>query len=105
MSSDTRRPWTDIEPDATELARILAPACQDIRIAGSARRGRIDIADVELVAIPLIFDGANALHWLTDALLEQGSIEKALLGEKKQSRWGPKYRALQWRGVHYDLFM
>lgn len=105
MSSDTRRRWTEIEPDATELARLLAPACQEIKIAGSARRGRVDIADVEIVCIPRLFDDRNALHWLLDELLAAGSIGKAKLGQTQATRWGPKYRAVMWRGVHYDLFL
>lgn len=105
MSSDVRRPWAEIEPDATELARILAPACVELKIGGSARRGRKDISDVELVAIPRQFDEGNALHFVLDALLAESRVEKAKLGETQTTKWGQKNRALVWRGVKYDIYM
>jgi hypothetical protein len=105
MSADTRRFWEEIEPHAKNLARILAPACERIALAGSARRGKPLVGDVEIVAIAKEFAEGNALHWLLDALVADGTITKARLGEKQATRWGEKYRALVYQDVKFDIFL
>ena len=104
MSSDIKRPWTELEPIALNLARTLAPACVKIAIAGSARRGKSEVSDVEIVVISRILAEGNALHWLLDVLLTEGMFVKAKLGESQRTAWGEKYRALEYQGVKFDFF-
>jgi len=53
---------------AEELKELLAPACERIRIAGSIRRRKPDVGDIEILAIPK-FNGVvdlldHKLKWL-----------------------------------------
>lgn len=52
MSNNTKLPIKDILPIAQTLVERLRPFCQRIEIAGSLRRKRPQIGDIEIVAIP-----------------------------------------------------
>src|SRR5262245_52210103 len=52
MSTATRMPLTEAVPIAENVYRILAPSCDRITIAGSIRRQRPTIGDVEILCIP-----------------------------------------------------
>lgn len=103
--SETRHSRDDVLPIAQEMARTLQIACEQLQIAGSIRRQKLDVKDVELVAIAKTFDGQNALHWLLDKLLEEGTIEKALYGAKETTRWGDKYRGFMYQGIKFEIFI
>ena len=80
----SRIPLAQAEPIAREALALLAPACHRIEIAGSIRRRRPDVADVELVAVPRlepILDlfgeqrgERDALHALCRQLLLDGVL-------------------------------
>ena len=46
---------------AGELKRLLEPACERIAIAGSMRREKPDVGDIELLCIPKFIDGIDQL--------------------------------------------
>jgi DNA polymerase/3'-5' exonuclease PolX len=48
----TRRPLAEATALATELVDLLRVFCARIEIAGSVRRRRPDIGDLELVVVP-----------------------------------------------------
>lgn len=52
MSDKPRFAWANAAPIATEIARALKPACERICIAGSLRRGKATVGDVEIVYVP-----------------------------------------------------
>jgi len=54
VSSGVRVPLADARVIAESLMAALGPGCERIEIAGSIRRGRPDVGDIELVAIPRI---------------------------------------------------
>lgn len=82
------------------FAALIRPYCTRLEIAGSIRRGKPEVKDAELVAIP----GAGLLSFL-DALVNQGRIQKAEYGESRSHRWGPKYRGLIWQGLRVEIFL
>jgi len=84
----------------TELVEILRPACERIEIAGSVRRGKLEVKDAEVVIIP-----TPELLPLTDTLIEYGKAQYALYGDKKTKRWGTAYRGLLFRDIKCELFM
>ena len=51
MSTGTRLPREHAAPVADTLAALLTPHSRRVMIAGSLRRGRPDVADVEIVAL------------------------------------------------------
>ena len=52
MSKGQKRPFRQIMPIATSIIDNLAPFCTRIQIAGSLRRQREMIGDIEIVALP-----------------------------------------------------
>lgn len=52
MSATTKTPYAEIHPIAARLLDALRPYCHRIEIAGSLRRKRDMIGDIEIVAIP-----------------------------------------------------
>jgi hypothetical protein len=98
MTTPFRRPVALARVRA--FAALIRPYCTRLEIAGSIRRGKPEVKDAELVAIP----GAGLLSFL-DALVEQGRIQKAEYGESRSHRWGPKYRGLIWQGLRVEIFL
>jgi DNA polymerase (family 10) len=103
---------------AEEARALLAPACERLEIAGSIRRKRPDVGDVELVAIPktaparLDLFGAAAgerdlLHERCERLLEAGILAHRLRSDGKRA-FGPRFMRLIYRGpagaLPLDLF-
>lgn len=105
-----RIPLAEVEPIARELVELLRPACHRIEIAGSIRRRRETVRDIELVAMPRLtpladmFGRAGAmvadeLNELLGRLLAEGRVEM-----RSPKRWGARFKAMIYRGVPVDLF-
>lgn len=81
---------------ADKIIKELSPVCAKIQVAGSIRRQKSQIGDIEIVAIPLqqldLFgDPAGSLldpH--LEILAQQGRIIKS---EGENKRWGPKWKS------------
>jgi len=102
MSDHPKLARETVLPAAERLAGILSKACHRIEIAGSLRRGRAAVGDIELVAIPKIEPLAKpgSLYPEPYNLLWEG-----LDGYAKQAGWrylnhGQKYRKFL---MPYDL--
>lgn len=54
-----RFPWARAKIIAEELCYLLKPACARIEIAGSLRRHKPDVGDIEILYIPFIRTGPN----------------------------------------------
>jgi len=90
---------------ANELLRILKPACQRVIIAGSIRRRKADVGDIELLAIPKYFAGVDQLDREIGALFIQQILGFRL--NKLGSRvYGPKNKLLRHveSGIGIDVF-
>ena len=72
-----------MEPIAVYWRDLLFQNCRRIEVAGSLRRRRSEIGDLELVAIP-----KNALYHQLDDLLSKQAIRHT-----DPKRWGLKYRS------------
>lgn len=114
MSTATRRPHAEALAIAREFASLF-PSCYDRwQIAGSLRRHAPDVGDAEHLVIPTLGEHtpegslipvAVSLLWKRmDDLLAAGTIEKALCGVTKQTRWGPKHRAALYKGMQQDVY-
>jgi len=92
---------------------LLAPDCERIEIGGSIRRGKETVNDGEIVAIPNHVyyprgtdkQASSTLLTLTDSLVENETVEKALYGDSKTTRWGAKYRGMLYKGLKVELFL
>jgi DNA polymerase/3'-5' exonuclease PolX len=90
---------------ATELMCFLAPFCERITIAGSVRRQKPEVGDIELLCIPK-FDGPvdlldRKLKWLiATRVLEYRPNKKGI------KTYGPKNKLLRHvnSGIGIDIF-
>lgn len=93
---------------ASELLTILRPSCEQIEIAGSIRRRKPEVKDIELLAVArfgdrqrpgaLFAEPVNLLHWNTDQLT--ASPRSTF---QRGDKWGSKYRKLLYLGGREDI--
>lgn len=122
MSEENKRPHYLVQSVAEQIVANFEPYCQRIEIAGSLRRKKEMVGDIEIVAIPIVNEqktlwgktASNKLHFNkllnhVDHLLKMQKI-----GQAKDSagrhRWGEKMRSIALitdKGEKYkiDLFM
>lgn len=102
----TPTPYAQALVLAQQLVAILAAACERIEIAGSLRRQKAEIGDIELVAIPRweiardLFGEEMGRRSLLDAELHawppiSGSLTKN----------GERYKQFTWGDLTVDLFL
>jgi DNA polymerase/3'-5' exonuclease PolX len=91
---------------ANELVELLRPDCERIEIAGSIRRRRPDVGDIELLVLPI--DEAPAgykLHRHLERLMDEGVLSKRL-NKKGSTMYGPSNKLLihNESGIPVDIF-
>lgn len=97
----TKIPLAVARDVANQLVEQLTDACKRIEVAGSIRRCRLEVGDLEIVAIPTV-----ELYDLTDSWLSSGVIRHT-----DPRRWGSRLRSfrLAVKGleddVQVDLFL
>lgn len=105
MSQQDKRPYAQVHPIAVAMVERLRPACHRIEIAGSLRRQRPLVGDIEIVAIPRLdadLFGAPLLTGDVDRLLAAWPVEMV--------KNGPRYKQFSFAstaGQRYtvDLFL
>lgn len=117
MSTSTKRPLSAAFADALEL-RALFPAGTYTRweLAGSCRRKRPEVGDVEHVIEPAwgeVSTGTglfaetkrvNLFLHAMDGLYRQNAFTKHVYPNGTH-RWGERYRGVSWRGFAHEFFM
>lgn len=109
----TRMPYDDAWLLACGLGNALLPSCYRVEIAGSLRRRRPDIGDIDLVCEPIVKpaldmfgepsgDERNLLHERLDDLVERGILEKRL-NKLGHASWGPELRRAVHTGLGVDI--
>lgn len=111
MSTGTRVPLAEAKPVADSLAAMLEPAALRIQIAGSIRRQRPDVGDIELVAVPRIetepdgMFGERQVNRLTEAiddLLARAVLAPHPIDPKRGERYSKLLETAS--GLQVDLF-
>ena len=90
---------------AEELKGLLEPTCDRIEIAGSIRRQKPTVGDIELLCIPKFVDGVDQLDREIEALVVQRVLGFRL--NKLGSRvYGPKNKLMLHipSGIGVDIF-
>lgn len=124
MSTSTiperRYPVADAAHVVNELMDVLWPGCDRLAIAGSIRRGKPEVKDIELLAIPRRQVAArdlfgepiawsNQLDDIVLRLLDEGILEHRL-DINGRPAFGERYKRLRYggdgpaRGIGLDLF-
>lgn len=121
MSQGQPVPLASALPVAEALRALLATACERIEIAGSIRRRKPMVRDIEIVAIPRfadvdgLFEVAERIDLLDERIrdkLATGTIAARQVevhrkdgAVESQERMGERYKALVFAGLPVDLFM
>lgn len=110
MTTKTRYPLGQAEAVGQELVAALGPSCERIEIAGSIRRRRPDVGDVELLCISRVGEtvalGSNVyLEGEIDDLIARNVLEKRLnkAGRPTYGRWN-KLLVHVATGIPVDVF-
>jgi len=117
MSTGTKRPLCRATADAEALRGLFSGCYERWTVAGSVRRNKPEVGDIELVVIPKlaeVSDGGlfgekklvNLLWRRADDLVASGAITKYVYQTTKGSqwRWGEKYRGIDFRGFNNEIF-
>ena len=101
MSTTTKRPIQTVMPIAQRLLSALAPNCHRVELAGSLRRGRPLVGDIELVAIPI-----RPTNLLGEELGGSTALDRYLDSRPIQFvKRGQKYQQFQYGPYLVDLFL
>lgn len=122
MSAGKAIPVDDARRSADILVGLLRPGCERIEIAGSIRRGKAEVHDIELVAVAKLEDrpdgmfGSSTIDLLEERvgrLMANGHLAPRLVENHRadgridlQHKLGPAFKALVTpRGIPVDLFI
>ncbi len=101
-----------------EAQMIPAVTCERWTVAGSVRRQKADVGDVDIVCIPRFADlpgndmfatptRTNLLWQRVDDLVRLGKFSRhardTVLGEREC--WGDKTRSIEFRGCAYEIYV
>lgn len=103
----------EAKPAAEELRDLLQDSCTRIRIAGSIRRRKDEVKDIELVAEPKMIPDPGTLfedrfvsaldRRLADLLSSATKIQ--LLTRDRDQKNGDRFKQFRYRGTKVDLFI
>lgn len=115
MGGDRRFPLAVGEVVAAALLHHLSPHCERIEIAGSIRRRKRDIGDIEIVCIPKLERATDlfgkptgpSLDSLADGIASYSMSEKVGGGALERQNDGERYIKLYEKvvGIQVDLFV
>jgi DNA polymerase/3'-5' exonuclease PolX len=98
----TKMPITEAKAIADEWVQNLAPFCERVEIAGSIRRGKSEVGDIEIVCKPLMvempdmFGNVVGRLSMVDALFAEGNY--------KLIKSGTRYKQVDLGDINLDLF-
>jgi DNA polymerase/3'-5' exonuclease PolX len=99
MSESIKRPLAQMQAIAAGLVERLRPACRRIEIAGSIRRQKPEIGDIEIVAIPKymtdLFGEPTAFSELDELMVDWPVVFK---------KNGQKYKQFVFTGKGGDIY-
>ena len=113
MADKQRYPRAAALKVAKELCDALAPACERIIVAGSLRRRKADVGDVEILYIPKVgmirdglFEQEKSLADLAIADLERRCVLSRRLNANGSEMFGDKNKLMRHTlsGIPVDLF-
>lgn len=108
MGGTTRWPHAEALAVAEELRGLLEPHCERIEIAGSLRRQKPDVGDIELLCVPKPAESiwhTDALDAALSGLMGDGVLNFRLNGRGSRT-YGPlnKYLTHLASGIAVDVF-
>lgn len=111
MTPKAKIPLKEALPVASRLADLLRPACRRIEVAGSIRRRRAEVGDIEIVAIPKIEEievPRAQLGLFGEQPTEKKSVNRLWEAVHRLNvlhlKGGDKYQQFVFDGLKVDLF-
>lgn len=102
MSKDPT-PYAEALARARSLVAALGPACERVLIAGSLRRKKAMVGDLELVVIPNV---RPVIDMFGSPAGTESLLDLALIGlGLSYTKNGPKFKQFAWEGMSCDLFI
>lgn len=98
MSKGKKRPYAEVWPVARHIVEKLTPFCERIEIAGSLRRGREMVGDIELVALP------KRIHNLVGDVMGS-QLDNFLGAHVTFMKNGDRYKQFAYGKYTVDLFL
>jgi DNA polymerase/3'-5' exonuclease PolX len=98
MSDSPRRPLAEALNIASSIVAELGPYCEQIEIAGSIRRQRPTIGDIEIVCVPAPYDSSPLFRSGIALIVDQWEKVRGELPCRYTQRLHPS-------GMKVDLFM
>lgn len=111
MAKGKKRPLAQALPVAQEIVAKLAPYCLDgrIQVAGSVRRRRSWVGDLEIVACakypPALFGPDYTQPSFLDRFLEEKKVPLLLGGQRYKEGKREKQKRFMYAGYQVDLFL
>lgn len=115
-TTSCKRPHAQALEDAEAFKALFPPAFYERwTFAGSLRRRKPEVSDVEHVVIPAwgdvergdglftVSERVNLLFFHLDALVRGGQVSKHIYGATGY-RWGDKHRGCSFRGFAHEIF-
>jgi DNA polymerase/3'-5' exonuclease PolX len=97
-----KRPYNEVLPIAQRIIKGIAPYCERVEIAGSLRRKRPLIGDIEIVALPKrqldLLGEPSKLPTMLDMFLRARLCDDLV-------KDGDKYKQFPYAGHQVDLFL
>ena len=102
MSAGQKQPYSKLYPMAQHIAEAIGPFCERLEIAGSLRRGRPMVGDIEIVALPKL-----TRDLFDEPLPDAPTPLDAFLAQKgvKLSKNGRRFKQFVYGGVSVDLWL
>ncbi len=100
----TKLPLAEARAKAENLQTVFTPFCERVLIAGSIRRQKAEIGDIELVLIPQMTP-------MLDMFGQETGTRESLLDYALEDmqviiiKGGDKYKQIVWQGMQADLFI
>lgn len=110
-----RRPLDEAQAAAEYLVELMSPFCERLVVAGSIRRQKPTVKDIEIVALPtatgsLFADphdpvdlAASALTGWMEVMIAAGMMTK-LVSDTGRQTFGPRFQRVVWQGWNVDVF-
>lgn len=105
--SKTKMPLADARKIAAELLDIFEPHCHRVAVAGSVRRCKPEVGDIEIVAIPKTIFTPNLFgEMLPSGYETELAVEKLIQSGAVVNRGADKYKSIALpQGINLDLFL
>jgi DNA polymerase/3'-5' exonuclease PolX len=92
--------YSEVLPIAQELVELLRDGCARLEIAGSLRRRRPEVGDIELVAIPRVQEETDLFGQVVHVRSALDELLTAIGVQVFATKSGPRFKQFPWRGMY-----